>query len=111
LSGEKTEKTVKVGKNLKLKRLCCEANQIETLDVSKNTDLTDLRCNSNRLTGGIDLSNNKKLQRFNFRENPSLNIIYVWTDFHMLNVNSNDSDMEKEKPYQIDNSSTKVKPI
>ena len=103
--------TLDISKNVKLKRLFCETNQITALNFNNNKDVTDLMCNSNNLTGSIELNNNRKLQRFNFRENPSLKTIYVWSEFQMLNVNNDDSNTEKEKPFQIDRSSTTLVPI
>ena len=44
-----------------LKKLSCSSNQLTTLDVSKNVNLTFLNCGSNQLTA-LDVSNNPKLE-------------------------------------------------
>lgn len=44
-----------------LRNLCCAENNLKTLDVSKNTELTVLECNSNKLTA-LDVSKNTKLE-------------------------------------------------
>ena len=49
-----------VSKNTALTELSCEGNQLTSLDVSKNTALTKLYCNGNQLTS-LDVSNNTAL--------------------------------------------------
>ena len=54
--------TLDVTKNTELTELKCKRNQLTTLDVTKNTELTYLWCVSNQLTA-LDVSNNKELTR------------------------------------------------
>ena len=78
-SGNRIE-TLDVSRNVMLISLYCDRNRLTTLDVRQNTKLREITCSSNNLTGSIDLSLNK-LQRFNFKNNPLLNTIYIWPDF------------------------------
>lgn len=48
--------------------LSCQANQLTTLDVSKNTNLSILYCNVNKLTS-LDVSNLSKLNYFKCTDN------------------------------------------
>ena len=50
-----------VSKNTALKSLKCNSCAIETLDVSRNTELTDLSCQTNKLKK-LDVSNNSRLE-------------------------------------------------
>ncbi len=49
-----------ISNNADLTNLNCSRNQITSLDISNNADLTDLDCNWNQLTS-LDLSNNLEL--------------------------------------------------
>jgi len=49
-----------VSKNTELTNLYCDMNQLTTLDVSKNTKLTWLNCDDNQLTT-LDVSKNTEL--------------------------------------------------
>jgi Leucine-rich repeat (LRR) protein len=48
--------------------LSCEHNQLTSLDVSNNTELTELSCGNNRLTS-LDISNNTALTRLDYESN------------------------------------------
>lgn len=52
-----------------LNKLDCHDNQLEQLDISKNTHLTKLWCDYNRLNQ-LDISQNNKLTRFSCQMNP-----------------------------------------
>ena len=52
-----------LSKNTQLTELGCSSNQLTVLDVTKNTALTGLDCSSNRLTA-LDLSQNTLLELF-----------------------------------------------
>ena len=61
-----------------LEMLCCDQNQLTSLDVSKNTKLVRLDCYYNELTS-LDLS-----------KNTSLKILYCWSNqFTSLDVSKN----------------------
>ena len=53
--------TLNVSKNTNLTELYCQYNQITTLDVSKNTDMRKLSCNDNHLTT-LDVSKNTAME-------------------------------------------------
>lgn len=44
-----------------LKSLVCQGNQLSSLDISKNTALTNLNCTGNQLSS-LDISKNIKLE-------------------------------------------------
>ena len=52
---------IDVSNNLKLKRLDCQSNGLDTLDVRNNTALEQLYCSGNKLTS-LDLSANTSLE-------------------------------------------------
>ena len=54
--------SIDVSKNTLLTELWCYQNKIDMLDVSKNTQLTDLICSNNQLKY-LDVSNNRQLKR------------------------------------------------
>ena len=58
-----------VSKNTELTRLICSENQLTTLDLSKNTELTTLSCSWNQLTS-LDVSQNTKLTYLSVSSNP-----------------------------------------
>ena len=60
LSVECNLDSLDLSKNTALTDLDCGSNQLTSLDVSKNTALTDLDCGSNQLTS-LDVSNNTAL--------------------------------------------------
>ena len=53
-----------VSKNTELTSLNCHYNQLTSLDISKNTELLSLDCSNNQLTN-LDTSNNMKLTSLN----------------------------------------------
>ena len=57
-----------MSKNTALTELDCNRNRLTTLDVSKNTALTDLSCDNNQLTT-LDVSTNTALTRLDCRRN------------------------------------------
>ena len=57
-----------VSKNTALTELVCDYNQLTALDVSKNTALTHLECNNNQLTS-LDVSKNTALTKLLCRDN------------------------------------------
>ena len=60
--------SIDVSKNTKLTELWCDNNQLTTLDVSKNTMLETLVCYYNQLTS-LDVSKNTKLTALNCEDN------------------------------------------
>jgi len=52
-----------------LTRLYCNINLLTSLDVTANTELVELYCDENRLTGSLDLSNNSLLTEFECQVN------------------------------------------
>jgi len=52
-----------------VENLLCYGNRLESLDLSKNTELVHLRCEANKLTS-LNLLNNKKLQYLYCGSNP-----------------------------------------
>ena len=60
--------SIDVSKNTKLTELWCDNNQLTTLDVSKNTMLETLVCYYNQLTS-LDVSKNTKLTTLNCLDN------------------------------------------
>jgi Leucine-rich repeat (LRR) protein len=52
-----------VSQNTALTYLDCDSNQLTSLDVSQNTALTELRCYDNQLTS-LDVSQNTALTLF-----------------------------------------------
>ena len=58
--------------------LWCEDNKLTTLDVSKNTKLTELTCYNNQLTSlDVRNGNNANFTTFQALNNPDLTCIYV----------------------------------
>jgi len=57
-----------VSENAALRELCCDSNQLSTLDVTANTALQELSCVYNRLTT-LDVSANAELQNLNCQRN------------------------------------------
>ena len=57
-----------VSKNTELTSLVCDNNKLTSLDVSKNTKLTSLYCNNNQLTA-LDVSKNTELTVLNCANN------------------------------------------
>ncbi len=57
-----------VSKNTALTELSCDNNQLTSLDVSKNTALTELWCEHNQLTS-LDMSKNKALEVLHCNDN------------------------------------------
>ena len=74
-----------VSKNTELTRLACGQNQIKSLDLSKNTKMENLHCANNQLTA-LDVSMmpnlwrlyclNNKLTKLDVTKNPKLEILY-----------------------------------
>jgi len=72
-----------------LQSLSCASNQLTSLDVRENTQLTYLGCDSNRLTE-LDLSRNKKLEELfcennrltelDLRKNPNLTYVSCYSN-------------------------------
>ncbi len=58
-----------VSKNTELTDLSCNINRLTNLDISKNTELTYLSCYNNQLTN-LDVSKNTKLTRLYCDNNP-----------------------------------------
>ena len=58
--------------------MSCSNNQIVSLDLSKNTLLTDVNCSNNKLTSlNVGNGNNSKLTNVNFKTNAPLSCILV----------------------------------
>lgn len=66
-----------ISRNTALTDLYCAQNQLTSLEVSNNPALTVLHCFSNQLTS-LDISKNTSLTNIQLRENPSLNEVCVW---------------------------------
>jgi Leucine-rich repeat (LRR) protein len=58
-----------VSKNTILGQLYCDSNLLNSLDLSANTSLLYLDCGSNQITH-LDVLNNNELQMLNCRSNP-----------------------------------------
>jgi Leucine-rich repeat (LRR) protein len=69
----KSKKNVK--QCVELEALVCEENGIINLDLSKNTNLIELRCRGNQLTS-IDLRKNQALQVFDCEYNGLINLMF-----------------------------------
>ncbi len=75
--------------------LNCNDNNLSSLDVNKNTILTELYCGNNNL-GGLDVSNNTALTCLGCYGNNlsnldvSNNTALVWLNFHTNNISSLD---------------------
>ena len=61
-------KTLDLSNNTALTSLNCNSNELTSLDLSKNTSLTELECRYNQLTS-LDLSNNTALTSLNCANN------------------------------------------
>ena len=69
---------MELSQNTVLTELVCNSNQLVNLDVSQNTALTDLFCQYNELSSlDVRNGNNASINYFNASANPSLNCIYV----------------------------------
>lgn len=66
-----------VSRNTALTDLYCAQNKLTSLDLSNNTALAVLHCFSNQLTS-LDISNNTSLKNIQLRDNPSLYEVCVW---------------------------------
>ena len=74
--------------NTRLQQLICSSNLLTSLNLSSNTELTHVNCANNRLSGSINISNNRKLIESHFGGNPELGSIYVWADFLIIAENN-----------------------
>ena len=78
-----------------LKYLDCSVNQLNALDLSKSSELTELSCSSNKLTS-LDLSANKKLQKIIVQTNalttldtrnlPELTYLNLWGNHDLKSI-------------------------
>ena len=84
--------TLDVSKNTALTQLYCDGNQLTSLDVTKNTKLINLFCSANKLTS-LDISNNTELSSIDVSHN------YL-TEFNISN---------NKKLYQVSCRNNKLK--
>ena len=78
-----------------LKYLDCGVNQLNALDLSKSSELTELYCRNSKLTA-LDLSANTKLQQINASSNkltaldvrqlPELTHLYLWANHDLKSI-------------------------
>ncbi len=78
------EGTINLSKNTALTRVDCNSNKIETLDISGCSLLESISCYSNQLTS-LDISKNTKLKGLNCDDNP-LSTLFVWWGGGSANV-------------------------
>lgn len=70
--------SIDVSKNTKLTQLLLSNNNITSLDVSALTQLTDLKCHTNQLTEAIIANgNNANMNRMELQGNPNLTCVQV----------------------------------
>lgn len=67
--------------------LQCQYNLIQTLDLSKNTELLYLNCYHNQLTGELDLTANTKLEAIATQNNPGITAINVTNCAELYSLN------------------------
>ena len=75
-------KELLLNQNPALVYLSCARNiEITKLDVTKNVRLKNLESNNNDIDGVVNLVQNRGLEKFNFKSNPRLNTIVIWSGF------------------------------
>lgn len=82
-----------VSKNTALTMLACGKNQLTALDVSKNTGLRELYCYGNQLIG-IDTSSNKELTTFSCYNN-SISVLDVSNNTKLVVLDCNTNNLRK----------------
>ena len=83
--------SIDVSHNTKLKYLDCNSNQLNTLDVSNNKELKSLRCDFNQLTT-LDVSNNTALRQL-YCESNKLTALNVSNNTALTSLECNDNQL------------------